>query len=147
MTAKNSPPTSWNKKRSVFAVAAGFVVTFVAAIVLAFILITALPGLYPDFHTDSTVVGGTVGGRLLNVLSMLVASIGGGYTGALLAGRAPVNHGLAVGLLMIFASFAGGSNIPASQPVWSTVILSLAFLLGGGIGGRLRDMQRTRRSR
>ncbi len=144
MTTKNSPPASWNIKRSVFAVVTGFVVTFVAGIVLALVLRSALPGLYPDFYTDSPLARASASGLLLNALSMLIASIGGGYTGALIAGRAPVNHGLAVGVLMIFVSFAIGSNAPAFQPMWYTMILSLAFLLGGGIGGRLRDMQRTR---
>lgn len=148
MTTKNSPPTSWNMKRSVFAVATGFIVTFVAAIVLALILRSALPGLYyPDFYTDSPVARASVSGLLLNALSMLIASSGGGYTGALIAGRAPVNHGLAVSVLMIFVSFVIGSNAPAFQPMWYTMILSLAFLLGGGIGGRLRGMQGTRGSR
>jgi len=146
MPEQNTSPTTWNKKRSVFSVAGGFVVTFVAATVLAVAARSLLPELYPDFH-PSAEGRGTVSGLLLNMFFTLIASVGGGFVGAFLARRAQVNHGLAVGVASMLATFAGGASTSAAQPVWYTVGLAIALVLGGGIGGRLRKTQIARGQR
>ena len=144
MPDKKPSPVKWSKKRSLLAVIAGFVVTFVVAILFVVFVRSELPNLYPDFHPDSN-ARGTVGGLLLNLFVTLVAATGGGLVGAVLARHAPVNHGLAVGVVAMFAAFAGGASTSAAQPVWYTLILAFAFVLGGGIGGKLREKQQTRR--
>lgn len=73
-----------------------------------------------------------------------LAGVAGGYLAALVAGRRPATHGLAVGVLyLIAAQLASGPlhsavHPVAAQPVWFSVAMLAVAAVGSALGGGSR---------
>ena len=77
-------------------------------------------------------------GPLLIVLTgYLVATLCGSWLAARLAGRAPMFHALAVGMLFFGASIQNLISHRASHPAWFTLACVGLFVPAALVGGRL----------
>jgi putative membrane protein (TIGR04086 family) len=77
--------------------------------------------------------------RVLLVLIAILAGVVGGYTGAWIAGRREIRHGLYVGGLTALVGLAWGNvNFAQNDPLAFRIALIIVALPAGYMGGRLR---------
>ena len=127
--------------RSIGAVAAGLIVTFVLIMATDAVLRLLLPGAFaPDGRVTSVPV------LLGTQLYVACFAILGTYLTARLAPSHPMRHALALGLIALIASIPGTIAYWSSAPAWYHVLaLSLVMPLAWA-GGRLRVRQLERRA-
>lgn len=129
--------------RSIGAVVAGFIV---ASIVMMIIEMFNGRVLYPDLAkaaegvTDRETLRALLatappGAFLVVIAGWILGGLAGGWVAARLAARAPIGHGLALGVLLTLAGVANNLMLP--PPLWFWVV-SLAVLLPAAcLGARL----------
>lgn len=122
--------------RSIFAVAAGLVVTVVLVMTLTYLLTmwfgippgVPLPGLY----------------LALNLLGSAVAGMVGGATAVRLAPHTPHGHVVALAILILLLSLPTIFTPPApGQPGWYGIVVSILGPVAVALGGFLAARRRT----
>ena len=119
------------------------------AVVAGYVLIVALVMAFDVIH--GTLVGVPEKGQvpleymIINLASGAVAGVIGAYMTAMIAGRAPTQHALALGIFSLVVGIATSVKYWGDQPVWYQatllgMVVPLAF-----VGGRLRAWQMKRR--
>ncbi|MFL6193506.1 MAG: hypothetical protein ACJ75H_05005 [Thermoanaerobaculia bacterium] len=76
-----------------------------------------------------------LGAFVMVLAGWALGTFAGAWVAARVAGRSPLGHGLAVGLLFLAAGVANMLSLP--HPVWFWVVGVLLFLPAGYLGGRL----------
>jgi hypothetical protein len=134
--------------RSVFAVAAGFVV---ASVVM--MAIESINGrfLYPDLGkaadgmTDTEAIrrllaSAPVGAFLVVIVGWVLGSVAGGWVAARIGRRAPAGHALTLGVLLTLAGVANNLMVP--PPLWFWIASLVVLLPAAYAGGRLAPRPR-----
>jgi len=114
--------------RSVLAVIAGFLA--MAVIVMALTLLSVAVLQLKSGHP-------TPGYLALNVIYSLAAAVFGGWIAALVAGRTPVAHGIALAVVMLILSAVSYIHYTANQPVAYQLFLTVAPPLAAVFGAWL----------
>lgn len=126
-------------KRSVAAVAVGFVVIAVLAIGTSAIVRAALPGMFaPDGRVDAV-------GLLLGMqLYVFVYAAFGCWLAARLAPDRPMRHALVLGVLGLAFNVAGSAASWGIAPAWYHVLGIALTMPAAWVGGALRERQLAR---
>lgn len=114
--------------RSVLAVIAGFLAMAVLVMVLTLVSVSAL-------HVKSG--HPTPGYLTLNVIYSLAAALLGGWLAALVAGRSPVAHGIALAVVMLALSAVSYIHYSGTQPFAYQIFLIVAPPLAAVLGAWL----------
>jgi len=127
--------------RSIAAVIAGYVTLAVLTAGTIFLLGAAFPASYTPTNT---------GWVLFNLLYGALYAVVGGYVAGVIARRAEVGHGLALGILMVVLSLVTfvltqTGQPPTGQPLWYSIALVVLALPTPVLGSYLRQRQRTAR--
>lgn len=130
---------------SIGAVIAGYLIT--AVLIAATIGVLAI--IFPASYSAAN-----LGWVVLNVIYGGVFAVAGGYVTAWLAPRRPVQHALALGLIMAALAAlmaAASATLPAdpaddAQPAWYYPVLAITVLPSVWLGGWLRARRPTRRT-
>jgi hypothetical protein len=125
--------------RSIGAVIAGYFTLAVLTAGTIFLLGTVFPASYTPTNT---------GWVLFNLLYGALYAVLGGYVTGLIAQRAEVRHGLALGIVMVVLSIVTfvltqTGPTPTGQPLWYSIALVVLALPTPVLGGYLRNRQRT----
>jgi hypothetical protein len=120
--------------RSAGAVVSGFVV---AATLVMLVTFVASWFLVPRFRGNP--MAPPTGLYLVaNVLGSFLAAVAGGYAAARLAGRAPVMHAGALGLLLLGMTVSSGGHPAPGQPAWYPMTIAVLAAAGALSGGMIR---------
>jgi hypothetical protein len=127
--------------RSIGAVIAGYLTLTVLTAGTIFLLGAVFPASYTPANT---------GWVLFNLLYGALYAVLGGYVAGLIAHRAEVRHGLALGIVMVVINIAlfipaQTGSIPTVQPLWYHLALIALALPAPVLGGYLRNRQRAAR--
>jgi hypothetical protein len=123
-------------KRSVLAVAVGFVTIAALSISTDLLVRAAWPGAFDARgRTDSVAL------LLLTIAYVGVFAIGGCYLAARLAPDRPMRHALVLGGLGLAFSVAGTAAAWATAPVWYHLVSLLLVMPYAWLGGWLRERQ------
>lgn len=130
MTEISRPSTVSSVLRSAAAIVAGLVTVAAPAMAIDALLHGA--GVYPpigDPQPSATL--------LLALAYRTVFTVAGGYVAAWVAGRRPIAHGVALGLLGIVLGTAGAASMWSLGDHWYPVALVLLALPSTYLGARL----------
>ena len=112
--------------RSVLAVVAGFAAAFVIVVIVTLAAAAAL-GLTEGSVTPLYL--------MLNLLGSALAAIAGGYVAARLAPSAPMQHGIALAIVMLLLSLSAVFSEPQpGQPGWYPVTIAIVGLVLTPVG-------------
>lgn len=126
--------------RSIVAVLAGMIVFAFLVMAIEAVGMMIFP---PPPGTDmanpeaarAVMANAPVGSLLFVLLAWIVGTFAGAWTAARIARRAPVGHGLVVGVLGLAAAIANMLMIP--HPVWFWVLGVAVFLPTAWLGARI----------
>jgi hypothetical protein len=121
-----------NILRSVGAVVAGYVLFAVSAF-----LFFQLSGQPPRAAAPPAIMAGSIAVGLAGALA-------GGYVAALLAGRRPLAHGVAVAAVLALGAIVSLASTIGHGAIWSQVAALVAMAPAAALGGWLRARQARR---
>jgi hypothetical protein len=118
--------------RSVLAVVGGFAA-------MAVIVIAVTPLAMKAMRVE--IARPTRSYMVVNLAYSFTAALAGGYLAALIAGRAPIGHGVALAVFMLVMSGVSAKQSWGQQPKWYVAVLSLGGPVFCMLGAWLRSTQ------
>lgn len=110
----------------------------IAAVILGYLMFALSAVLSFRISGQAPHAPAPFGIMLAHILVGVVAAFAGGYVAALLAGRKPAAHGIAVALLLALGAAVSLVSTIGHGAIWSQVAALLVMAPGAAFGGWVR---------